>query len=403
MSDGMLFLDGELFKQAAANLKSQRLRSILTLLGIVIGIAAIIALIALGEGLNASVQQQFQQMGTDTLTILPGGGFAESIFAELERDDEDTIERIRGVESAVGIYVDNVRIEFKDEIKSVIVYGADASKTKNLKSMGMINVGQGRDLVQQDQGAILIGPRLADGFFENEIHLKENIKVNDEKLRVVGIMETAQHFFGAIFNNAIVTTLEDLERLAGEELTPFRVMVKVAPGQDIDEVRERIEDVLERKHGKKDFQITSPEQAASVAGDVLGIIQLVLVGIAAISLLVGGIGIMNTMLMSVTERTHEIGVLKAVGATNNRILAIFLTEAALIGLLGGVIGIAIGVGLSSIISIIAVASGFPLEAVVSPTLLVGALAFSMFVGLVSGFLPARRASMLDPVEAMRHA
>jgi len=370
----------------------------------VIGIAAIIALISLGEGLNASVQSQFQQLGTDTLTVLPGGGFAESVFAELEEDDPETIESVRGVESAVGIYLASVRVEFKGEKKGVIVYGADAKKAKNLEAMGMVQIEQGRTLVEQDRGNILIGPRLAEDFFEEEIHLKENLVVNGEKLRIVGIMERARHFFGAIFNNAIVTTKADLENITGEELTPFRIMVKVSPGQDVEGVKERIEDALEKKHGKKDFQVSSPQQVSETAGSVIGIIQLVLAGIAAISLLVGGIVIMNTMIMAVTERTQEIGVFKAIGATNHRIRAIFLAEAALIGLIGGIAGIILGALLSYGGALaLEVAMGLTFQAIVSPTLVAIALAFSTIAGILSGLIPAVIASRLDPVEAMRHS
>ena len=402
MSSKLNFFDAELLHVAFSNLKSQKLRSGLSILGIVIGIASIVALISLGEGLNATVQQQFEMLGTDTLTILPGGGFAESMFAELQEDDADTLESVRGVESAVGIYVSSVRLEFKDEIKSVVVFAADSSKAKNLESMGMVDVEFGRTLVEQDSGNVLIGPRLASGFFENEIQLRENLKINDNKLRVVGILSKARHFFGAMFNNAVFTTLDDLEDITGETLTPFRIMVKISEGQDVDEVRERVADALERAHGKTDFQISSPQQAAAVAGDVIGIIQLVLAGIAAISLVVGGVVIMNTMVMAVAERTHEIGVLKAIGATNTSIRSIFLAEAALIGLFGGILGILVGIGLSQGASLVLdLIMGFEFQAVISPTVIVVALAFSIGVGILSGLIPSTIASQLDPVEAMR--
>ncbi len=402
MSSELNFFDGELLHVAFSNLKSQKLRSGLSILGIIIGIASIVALISLGEGLNASVQQQFEMLGTDTLTILPGGGFAESLFAELQEDDVDTIESVRGVESAVGIYVSSVRLKFKDEIKSIIVYGSDASKAKNLESMGMVDVEFGRTLVAQDRGNILIGPRLANGFFENEIHLRENLKINDDKLRVIGILKRARHFFGAMFNSAVFTTLDDLEDITGETLTPFRIMVKISEGQDIDVVRERVHDALEKAHGKTDFQISSPQQASEVAGSAIGIIQLVLAGIAAISLVVGGVVIMNTMVMAVAERTHEIGVLKAIGATNTSIRTIFLMEAALIGLFGGLIGVAVGIALSTGASIaIDLLMGLEFQAVVSPIVIVVALAFSIVVGVLSGLIPSTIASNLDPVEAMR--
>ena len=398
------FFDRELLNVAFSNLRSQKLRSTLSILGIVIGIAAIIALISLGEGLNASVQSQFEQLGTDTLTILPGKGFAESVFAELEEDDEETVEGVRGVSSAVGIYVGSARVDFKGEKKSAVIYAAEAKKAMNLEALGMVNVEQGRIIVEHDRGNVLIGPKLANGFFEEEIKVRENLHVNDEKLRVVGIMEPARHFFGAILNNAVMTTKADLERITGEELTPFRIMVKLEPGQDVDEAKQRVKDALEKKHGKEDFQISSPKQASQVAGDVIGIIQLVLAGIAAISLIVGGIVIMNTMIMAVTERTHEIGVLKAIGATNKKIQAIFLTEAGLIGLIGGILGILLGSFLSLGGSLaLEVPMGLSFQAVISPTLVLAALGFSILVGVLSGLVPAVMASKLDPVEAMRHS
>ncbi len=404
MSSAINFFDKELVSVAFRNLKSQKLRSTLSILGIVIGIAAIIALISLGEGLNASVQEQFQQLGTNTLTILPGGGFAESVLAELQRDDPETIEKVRGIESAAGIYMSAVQIEFKGEKKTAIIFGADPERAGSLEAAGMVVVGEGRDLVSQDRRNILIGSRLAEDFFEEEIHLRETINVNGDKLRVVGILERARHFFGAMFNNSIMTTLDDLERLAGEELTPFRIIVNVADGQDLDEVKERIEKALEKEHDKKDFQITSPAQAAETAGSVIGIIQLVLAGIAAISLVVGGVVIMNTMIMAVAERTHEIGVLKAIGATNNSIVSIFLMEAALIGLIGGIIGVSLGIGISQLASLIIGATmGASFEAAVSPSLILLGLGFSIIVGVLSGLIPAVIASHLDPVEAMRHS
>ncbi|MAG22297.1 MAG: hypothetical protein CL943_03265 [Candidatus Diapherotrites archaeon] len=403
MSNALNFFDLELLTVAFNNLKSQKLRSALSILGIVIGITAIITLISLGEGLNASVQQQFDELGTNTLTVLPGGGFAESLFSELEEDDADTIENIRGVESATAIYLNTVRVEFGEETKSVIVYGVKANKIGNLSDLGFVRIEEGRDLVPQDSHNIVIGPRLADGFFENEILLRENLKVNDEKLRVVGIMESARHFFGAIFNSAIVTTFEDLDRLSDDDLTPFRVMVQVAPGQDMDDVKERIEARLEKDHDKKDFQITSPQQAAEAAGSIISILQLVLAGIAAISLIVGGVVIMNTMIMAVAERTHEIGVLKAIGATNYSIQAIFLAEAALIGLIGGVIGVILGALLSQGASFAVEASlGLSFQVSISPTIAGIALGFSIVVGVLSGLIPAIIASRLDPIEAMRH-
>jgi len=144
------------------------------------------------------------------------------------------------------------------------------------------------------------------------------------------------------------------------------------------------------------------QQISAIAGDVVGMISLVLVGIAAISLLVGGIGIMNTMLMSVMERTKEVGIMKAIGATTPKIISIFVVEAGLIGLIGGILGLILGIATASLISILAESAGLPLTAVVTPELIVGALAFSMAIGMIAGVYPAFRAASVDPVEALHY-
>ena len=397
-----MIFDRELFHIAFKNLIGRRLRSFLTIFGIIVGIAAIVALISIGEGLNQSVADQFEQLGTNTIMVLPGGGFMESVFAKLDDDDVDLIEDVKGVDFAAALYITSLQVEYKDEIKTVIAIGIDPEKIDQLGFIGIANVEEGRNLPPHDTTAVVIGSQFGTSIIKEDIGIRQGLKVNGDKLRIVGVLEEAQNSFGSMFNTALSMNSDSLKDLSDTELTPFRIIVKALPGEDIDELKERISNRLEKIHGKKDFQVMDLQQMAEMASSIVGMISLVLIGIAGISVLVGGIGIMNTMLMSVLERTKEVGVMKAIGATTPRIISIFVVEAGMIGLVGGAIGLLLGIGAAGIVSIIAEMAELPLTAVVTPSLIIGALAFSMAVGMIAGVYPAIRAASVEPVEALRY-
>ncbi len=394
-------MDLELFSRAFENLRRQKLRSSLTLLGIVIGIASVVALISIGDGFNKSVEREFEKLGSNTLIILPGSGLATSFFAELDEDDVDTVKSVKGVENATPIYVSSQIVSFKEEKQAVLILGIDTRDHALLEDLGMLDLNEGRLLTSSDNFSVLVGSRFAEDVFEEELYLKQNIVFEGDSLRIVGITKAAGQSFGAMFDNAIVMNYKALEDITGEDLTPFRIFVKAVNKEEVQEVKDRISRALERAHGREDFQIMTASQIQESALSILGLIQLVLVFIAAISLVVGGIGILNTMLMAVMERTDEIGVMKAIGATNTLVLQLFLTEAGLIGLVGGFIGYSLGFIVALVGGVVASSSGVDLIISFEPMLLLGSLGFAFFVGMISGFLPARRASLMDPVEALR--
>jgi len=394
-------IETELFKNAVRNLRQQGLRSYLTLLGIVIGIAAVISLISIGQGLSMAVEQEFESLGSTTIIILPGGSMTESLLAELGENDADLISKIRGVESATAMYMITDAIEVGDESKTIVIIGIDPDQQEALESINMLAIGEGRALGPSEKYGILIGNKISEGYFEEDIQLRQRLNIEDIGFRVVGIIESQSRSFGTFFNIAIIMNSDTLKEISEEEITPFRIIAKAINKESVPEVRERIAYELEKDHGQKDFMLMGQQQIEESATAVIGIIQAVLIGLAAISLLVGGLGIMNTMFMSITERTKEIGIMKAVGATNTTILSIFLVESSLIGLIGGIIGIILGFTLSMIISAVATYAGMGLESYMGIELIIGAMLFSMSIGVISGLLPSMRAAKMQPVDALR--
>ncbi|MFH1239868.1 MAG: ABC transporter permease [Candidatus Diapherotrites archaeon] len=393
-------IDFEIFKKGFRSLRRQGIKTYLTTLGVVIGIAAIVALLLIGQGLNQSVQDQFEQMGSNTLIVLPGSSMVQSVFAGLEADDPRRIESIQGVESVNPVYFEAVEAYVRDEKRNIVIMGVEPEDQEGLSGMGMLTLAEGRQLSNSDKFSVIVGSSLAEEGFDKELQLKQKIIVNGKALRIVGITKATGSSFGSMFDSAVIMSKDGLEELTGKELVPFRIPVKTFTKEDVPEVKEKITRVLEKAHGEEDFQIMTSSQMQGSADAILGLINAVLIGIAAISLLVGAIGIMNTMFMSVLERTKEIGIMKSVGATNKMVRNIFLVESGVIGMGGGIIGLIVGFVIAVIVSVIATMSGFAMSISPDPMIFVGSIAFAMIVGMVAGYIPAKNAAEMDPVDAL---
>jgi len=397
-------LSAELFSIAFKNLAHQRLRSYLTLLGIIIGIAAIVALISVGAGLQGAVEQQFTKMGLNTLFVEPGSGdfLTTAIARTIKESDIALIESIPGVTGVVPFYEASAEIVHREKSVGALVMGYDPKDSGFLEESGFLNIEEGRGISGNDTYALVIGRQFAENAFDEPLRLKEQVEIKGKKFRIVGLMdETGMSLAGISVGNMVFVHRNVVKELLGEK-EPVELAVKTSSREMVAGVTEAIKAKLEKKHNEEDFSVMSVEQMLSGANVIIGIIQLVLIGLAAISLLVGGIGIMNTMLMAVIERTREIGVMKATGATNSQVLSLFVAEAGLIGLIGGAIGIALGAMLSLLISFAAGLAGLSLQPEISLGLVFGAAAFSMIVGILSGAYPAAKAASLDPVEALRY-
>jgi ABC-type antimicrobial peptide transport system permease subunit len=394
--------DFETFVVAFKNIRNQKLRSYLTLIGIIIGIAAIVSLIAIVQGLQAFISSELQSLGLNSIFVEPGSdiGLSTAMSRTLTQSDLDLIKSIHGVKDATGFWETSAIMKFKGQEKEVILVGMEPDKMHLLEEMGYVEVIQGRKFTKNDRFSIGLYESFAKEAFDKEIHLKENVEIKGKKFRVIAISKDNPFIsaFGA--SNMVLVTDSIVKDFFNEE-NPTELIVLVNDSSKIKEVEKRIQDKIEKEHGAKDFYTLTSENLLEGANTIFGLVALVVFVIAGISLVVGGIGIMNTMLMAVIERTREIGIMKAIGATNNKILFLFLVESALIGLIGGSIGVALGSLVSLLASVAASLAGFSFNGLPSLQLIAFALLFSLVVGMISGFIPSKRAAEMDPVHALR--
>ncbi len=398
------------FFLAFNNLKRRKLRSWLTMIGIFIGIAAVVALISLGQGLQNAIEEQFEQLGSDKIIIQPKGmgppGSAASESLSLTSKDLRIIESVRGVEWASGYLIKQGQAIYKDEAGIGFATGITSEDFELLMEMSGLEILEGRRLERGDKFKVVVGyNHIYRDVWKKTLQIGSIIEIEGHDFKVIGVMSKVGN---PIDDGLLYVPKDVLKEILNVEDEESQIVAKTASGFDPAKVAETIERKLRNSRGEKEdqetFTVQTSEQLLESFSNIFGIVQAVLVGIASISLLVGGIGIMNTMYTSVLERTKEIGTMKAVGAKNSDILLIFLFESGLLGLVGGAIGIGIGIGLGKGAEYIAsMALGTNLLQAAFPWyLIVGALAFSFLTGTLSGILPAMQAAKLRPAEALRH-
>jgi putative ABC transport system permease protein len=397
----------DFFRLAVRNIRHRKKRSWLTILGTMVGILAIVALISIGQGLENSVQSEFQELGGDKVFVEPGGDSISSRFttstAELDESDLQAISNTRGVEQVAGIIQTSERASFNGESQYVTVVGVPTDERLSLiQETQNFQPTAGRFLREADQSNIVISEGLAQSTFEKDVVIRSQLNINGTDYRVVGLVEAT----GSV-GEIVLMNLETARDVTGKEDQYDRIAARISSGYEPAEVEENIRESL-RNHrnvdkGEEDFTTNTASDIIDSFQSQLSLIRGFLVGLGAISLLVGGIGIMNTMYTSVTERTQEIGVMKAVGATKKQILGVFLIESGIIGMMGGIIGTVLGLGISYAASgIISQQVGLQMTPGTSPQLILGALGFAFLIGTMSGFFPARKAAKLKPVEALRY-
>lgn len=398
-------------KLAVKNLRHRMSRSLLTLLGIAIGIMAIISLMGLGEGMQQAVTGELSSL-SDVIIVSSGGGFISSFGGGggsssgeyfTERDISD-IERIQGIQEVTTQLSGTAYAEYNGKTTVVSLTGMDPLVIK--LQYADTNREAGDFLQEGDQNKIMIGYTIAHETFDADITVGGRIKINGEKFFVTGIF-AKQGMGGVSSDSLILMNLRDFKSLTGQSNISI-IYVRVENVNDAESIASQIEDAVNENHGRKDFATaTTMTSILETVQSIIGILQLVLVAIASIALVVASIGIMNTMLTSVMERTREIGIMKAIGATNKDIMSIFIIEGMLVSSIGGIIGIILGVFGSQALTVIlnnfmTMGGSSSLTPVITVMSVVLAVTVSLIVGVLSSLYPAWKAARMSPIEAVRY-
>ena len=399
----------EYIKIAVRSLRKRRLRSWLTMIGVVIGVFLIMSLLSLSEGMKTAVLTQLRMMGKDLIMIMPGeitdmttmviGGL------ELTGDDIKAIEKAKGVETVIPMSYKGVMMRYEGEKRTVLVAGISMEE-----GLDIFKTDMGYELVEghwpiPGKREIFVGFLVPKDIFPG-MKVGTQVTLKGKQFEVVGVLKSV----GSKQDDSMAYTDLDIYReITGEREGAQMAMAKVKPGYLADEVVENIKESLEENRKRKKgedlppYTVISSEKMTDIVGNIMGLIQVAIFGFASIAIVVGAIGIMNTMYTSVHDRIKEIGIMKAVGAKRKTIIAIFLIESGIFGLAGGLGGIVLGLGLAKIIEIYAQSQYFfMLKASITPQLILFGLAFSFLIGCIAGYLPARSASKLNPVDALRY-
>ena len=395
---------GDILEIGLRALRSHRLRSFLSVLGISIGIASVVLLTSIGEGTRRFMVAEFTQFGTNVLQVNPGKiettgipGVFGGTTHKLTIDDSESLERVRGVQRVVPIALGQARVEGNGRGRSVFVYGV----TSDLPGLWKFEIGLGSFLPGGDprRGSMVavLGPTLKRELFGDSNPLGEFVRIAGFRLRVIGIMAPKGRILGLdIDDAAYVPVATAMQMFNLDEL--MELDVQFAHEGLTTAVVEAVREVLTARHaGKEDFTIITQTAMLEVFERVMSVVTTAVGAIGGISLLVGAIGILTMMWISVNERVQEIGLMRALGATSSDVHRIFLLEAVILTGLGGVTGVAIGLGIAGLLRL-----GIPGMPVYTPLrYVVAALLVSLATGLLSGVVPARRAAALEPVDALR--
>jgi putative ABC transport system permease protein len=397
----------EAVKLALQAIRRNPMRSFLTVLGIVIGVGAVIAMVTIGNGTTAKVTADLARLGSNLLWVSPGQfgpGRASSEAKPFNmRDVEAMKAQLSGVKAVAPVAQKSVTVVYGTDNRLVTVTGTDndyfITQDWPLRAGRQFFDGE----LRSGRAACVIGTTVQDKLFGSTDPLERSIRVGKVSCEVVGILESkGQSSFGTDQDDVVVMPIRTVHRRILGNTDIARVLVSAGDGVETAKVQAEVEYMLRERRNiapgrVDDFTVRDMRQIAQTAAGTTAMLTGLLGAVAAVSLLVGGIGIMNIMLVSVTERTREIGIRLAIGALESQVLMQFLIEAVVLSLFGGVVGILLGLGLA-----LAATSGLKVPFSVDPTIVLLAFAFSALVGIVFGYFPARRAARLDPIEALRH-
>ncbi len=399
----------ESLKMATSTLVANKLRSGLTMLGIIIGNASVIAMVGIGQGTQKLAEDQFKALGPNTLFILPGGPSSQQSRFGLPRtlvsaDARAIARQVPSVAAVAPQLQSSQPIVYENKNSTSSVVGT----TPSFLEVRSFEIAKGRFVTDADLKAgnevAVLGPDLAEKLLQGREPIGAKIRIKNVSFEVVGITVAKGSSFGSNQDDAAYVPLSTMSRKIIGRASPFGqevsfIAVSAKDADSLSAAEFQITNLLRRRHkiiNDDDFTVRNQKDALQIVGTVTGGLTLLLGAIAAISLLVGGIGVMNIMLVSVTERTQEIGLRKAIGATQKDIRNQFMIESVILSAAGGVIGTLIGISVVVVVGLVS-----PLPAAVSPVAIIMAVSVSGAIGLFFGVVPAQRAAQLDPIVALR--
>ncbi|KKR44877.1 MAG: ABC superfamily ATP binding cassette transporter, membrane protein [Microgenomates group bacterium GW2011_GWC1_41_20] len=390
-----------LVKSAVSDFKRSKSRTILTSLGIMIGVYSVVMLIALGLGLKNYIQGQFENLGANLVMVMPGSGFNSSsgfgagLVGGVEFDEKDasSVSRVAGVEYTVPLYMSTVKAEAGGNETTAYLFGVNEDYFNLMNEEAEFGELFTKSDVSSKAKVAVIGSKVAEELYgDDENAIGKTVRFEGMRIKVIGVVANtgdSQH------DTSIVIPYKTTFGSLNPDKTFWAIYVGVSSKEDIESVKEEIKSVLSKRYSEDDFSITEQTEILSMINQIFDILNIVLVAIGSISLVVGGIGIMNIMYATVTERTKEIGVMRAIGATERDILLQFLTESLILSVFGGLLGL-IGASLTVLVVRIFFPASISLFAVIIT------FAISSGIGIFFGVFPARRAARLSPIEAIRY-
>lgn len=396
----------EIFRLAIEALIANKLRSALTMLGLIIGVGAVVLLVSIGNGAKLYVTGQFEGLGTNLIMVQPGRTDQKRAFGppiggmkkKMTLADVEALERRAfNLEAVAGVTIGNGTVEYLDRTSNINILGTSDAFVRIFN----VHVGEGIFFSREDsevgRRVVVLGLNVAHNLFGDEESVGKLVKINDSDYRVVGVLARAGDKLGFNMDEYIFIPVKASHRLFNDDKL-FGIRAKARSKISIADASNEIKEILrERRGGEEDFTLVTQESMLGTMNTILGMLTYVLGAIAMISMIVGGIGIMNIMLVSVTERTREIGIRRAVGARRSDVLKQFLAEAVAMSVTGGVIGLAGSVGFTYLVT--AIAGNFNMRA---PTwILAPAFLMSLLTGVVFGVWPAKKASQIETIEALR--
>ena len=385
------------------NLKQRKLRSWLTIIGIVIGVFAIVSLLSLSQGLKETINSEYDKLGTKKITISSKfNAYGAQSKKGLNEKDVENIEKISLIENATGKITAISEIE-KNNIKLFPqIIGFDADNFEKVLKQENLELLKGNFIKDSKKKNIIIGYSYFKEFentFEKRLNINDKLEINNKEYTIIGILKDTG---SDSKNRNIYTSLENIREMTGSlDQSVDLIFSYIKDEKQIEKAAEKIETKLKRTREEEDFVVTTPQKQNENRQEILDIVSIVIIGIASISLLVGGIGITNSMYTSVLERKKEIGVLKAIGAKNKDILKIFLLESGMIGMIGGIFGSGFGFLVSYGVKKIGAYFGYDILVSFGVNILLLAIGFSFIIGLIAGFLPAYQASKQQAVDSLR--